>query len=270
VNPRAAIGLFDSGLGGLTVAREIAGRLPRERIIYFGDTARCPYGSRPAGEVRKFALQLIKFLAGHDIKMVVMACNTSSATALAVAQERFDFPVLGMIKPGVRAAVKRTRNKRIGVIATGTTVANRAYSRAARAMDPSVEVKEQACPRFVPLVEVGDVHGERAHRSAREYLQPLKEFGMDTLILGCTHYPLLEKVIRDHIEDKVILVDPSVEVVEETRLVLERNGALNPDPGPPEHLLYTSGDPERFRLMGERVYGASFGRVYRVDVQSWE
>ena len=183
-----AIVLLDSGVGGLTVAKEIFCQLPWERIVYFGDTARMPYGPRPHSEVRGYARQIIRFLETQDIKLAIVACNSATAAGLPNYQAEFGLPIIGVIEPGVRAALKHTRTKRIGVIGTAGTVASRAYEQSIHRLDPSVEVFSQACPLFVLIVENGLVDTPEAQRVAEEYLRPMQANGVDVLILGCTHY----------------------------------------------------------------------------------
>jgi glutamate racemase len=191
------IGIFDSGLGGLTVARAIRGALPGENLVYLGDTARVPYGTRSAETVIKYALGCAERLLAYDIKMLVVACNTASSVALEALRERLDVPVLGVIQPGARAGVQATRSGRIGVLATAGTVASRAYERAIHAENDSIRVFAQAAPLFVPLAEEGWVTGEVPRLAARRYLQPLVQVDVDTIVLGCTHYPLLDETIHD-------------------------------------------------------------------------
>ena len=228
------IGMFDSGVGGLTVMKEILARIPDLKIVYFGDTARVPYGNRSKEELIRFGEEIITFLISQGAEAIVVACNTSSATALPALKDHFDIPLLGMIEPGSRLAVEETANGKIGLIATETTVRSRAYSLAVskalakgvlpRAQDlkkawkngdqPISVVKAQACPLFVPLVEAGLANSLEARGIARTYLAPIKEAGVDTLILGCTHYPFLTPVIREVLGEGVKLIDPALAVVE--------------------------------------------------------
>ena len=204
------IGVFDSGLGGLTAVRELRQLLPSENIIYFGDTARVPYGGRSAEILLKYARQDVRFLRSHDIKAILVACGTVSTTALPQLRQESDIPILGVVEPACRRAAAVTRNRRVGLIATAASVRSGAYQRSLRQLDPDIAVTAKACPLFVPLVENGrfrrgDVVIETV---AREYLEPLRREGLDTLILGCTHYPLLKKMIGDFVGDSVTLIDP--------------------------------------------------------------
>jgi glutamate racemase len=193
---RRAIGMFDSGVGGLTVARAVIDLLPHEDLIYFGDTARCPYGPRPHQEVRKFALEIMDALMEEDVKLLVIACNAASSTALEEARARYDVPIVSVIEPAVRAALAATRNRRVGLIGTQVTVSSRAYDRAVEKSRANVTLVSAACPRFVEFVENGDTTSDELLRTAERYLSPLRQGGVDTLILGCTHYPLLAGVIQ--------------------------------------------------------------------------
>ncbi|KPD01529.1 Glutamate racemase [Geobacillus sp. BCO2] len=193
-----AIGVIDSGVGGLTVAKEIMRQLPKEQIIYLGDTARCPYGPRPVEEVRRFTWQMIDYLRQYPLKMLVIACNTATAVALDDVRAKLDIPVLGVIHPGARAALKATRRGHIGVIGTIGTIRSRAYEKALQSINPRVQVESLACPKFVPLVESGDFEGQEAMAIVAESLAPLRPLPIDVLILGCTHYPLLAPLIRTY------------------------------------------------------------------------
>jgi len=236
------IGLFDSGVGGLTVMKEILEQLLDIRIVYFGDTARVPYGNRSSEELIRFGEEIVTFLIGQGAEVIVVACNTSSATALPILRERFDIPMIGMVEPGARLAVEKTIAGRIGLIATETTVRSKAYasgvSRAlAKGSVPEdlvlreawqqgeqaiTLVKAQCCPLFVPLIEAGLANSAEARGIARTYLAPLQEAGVDALILGCTHYPFLEPVIREILGEDVLIVDPALAVVRELELLLEK------------------------------------------------
>jgi glutamate racemase len=237
------IGIFDSGLGGLTVAGEIMRALPHESVVYLGDTARCPYGPRSADEVRSFVLQIGAWLVHRRVKMIVIACNTASAAGLALAQQVFDVPVIGVIEPGARAAVRATANRRVGVIGTVGTVASGAYSTAVRALDAGVTVYSVATPRFVDIVEQGLRMGPGAledwlshttdvfvrpsfYEMARDYLDPLKRNGVDTLVLGCTHFPLLAPAIQQAMGSRVRLISSAEETAREVAETLGMRGDL--------------------------------------------
>ncbi len=267
----AVLGVFDSGLGGLTVVREIARCLPQEQVLYFGDTARCPYGARSPEEVRDIALQLVEFLSRRGAELVIMACNTSTAMALQTARGRCPIPILGVIAPGVEAALEKTRNGRLAVIATEATVRSGGYRRAVQKLSPQASVMEQACPRFVPLVENGITSGPEAERVAAAYLQAINDSESDTLILGCTHYPLLEGVIGHHLRPGIKLVDPSQRVVQMVRDMLSR-GQVADDrmPSYDGYQFFTSGDPASFRSFAKTVCGVDARDVMAVSLAELE
>lgn len=249
-----AIGLLDSGVGGLTVVSEIFSKLPAERIVYFGDTARMPYGPRPHGEVRMFARQIIRFLETQDVKLVIVACNSATAAGLPIYQGEFNLPVLGVIEPGVRAALAHTRTKRVGVIGTAGTIASRAYEESIQRADPRVEVFSQACPLFVLIVENGLVDTPEAARVAEEYLRPMRDAGVDALILGCTHYPLMSHVIQDVMGPAVKLISSAQETAMEARDILLRLGLSHPAGQEAErHRFFVSGCPKPFVQIGEKL-----------------
>jgi len=265
------IGIFDSGLGGLTVAREVARALPHERIVYLGDTARCPYGPRDLGEVRRFVLEIGTWLERAPVKLIVIACNTATAAGLALAQEAFDVPVIGVVEPGARAAVRATVNRSVGVIGTVGTIESGAYSRAVRALDAGVTVFSVATPKFVDVVEAGlrmgpgtfeDWVAESSevfirpsfHEMARGYLEPLKRSGIDTLVLGCTHFPLLQAAIQQVVGVRVRLISSAEETAREVAETLESRGHLALESGKRAPNRYvTTGDPAEFAKLGSRV-----------------
>jgi glutamate racemase len=277
------IGVFDSGLGGLTVAREIAAALPRESLIYLGDTARCPYGPRNSAEVRRFVLEIGTWLEQHPVKLIVIACNTATAAGLALAQQAFSVPVIGVIEPGARAAVMETRNRRVGVIGTTGTIDSGEYSRAVRALDVGVTVFSVATPRFVEIVEEGlrlgggPVEGLLAdsadvfvrpsfYEIARDYLDPLKRNGVDTLVLGCTHYPLLSAAIQQVVGPRVRLISSAAETAREVAETLERRGHLTPGGAKPTFSFATTGDPAEFERLGARVFGSALSTPRHVPL----
>ncbi|RDU36273.1 glutamate racemase [Neobacillus piezotolerans] len=235
------IGIIDSGVGGLTVAREVMRQLPKEKIIYLGDTKRCPYGPRPVHEVKKFTWQLTRFLLKKNIKMLVIACNTATAAVLDDIRRELDIPVVGVIYPGARAAIKNTDNYHIGVIGTIGTVKSGAYEKALKSLVSRVSVQSLACPRFVPLVESGEVDGELARRVVSETLQPLVGEKLDTLILGCTHYPLLEPLIKEVMGSGVKVISSGDETAREVSTILDYRGMLETGEGQPKHEFYTTG-----------------------------
>jgi glutamate racemase len=260
------IGVFDSGIGGLTVVQSLAARLPYENIVYFGDTARVPYGPKSPVVVREYAAQDVEFLMSKDVKMVVVACNTVSAVAIDVVQKRAGVPVLGVILPGARAAVAASRKKRIGVIGTIATVNSSAYVHAIRQLDAEVHVVAQACPLFVPLAEEGWADHKATALVAREYLFPLKQEHIDTLILGCTHYPVLRAPIAAAMEGNIELIDSGAAAAVEVERALDEQGLRNPSTHQPNLQYYVSDLPARFTEIGERFLGRRMGRVHRVEL----
>ncbi len=270
------IGVFDSGVGGLSVVRQMLAQLPDEHIIYFGDTARVPYGSRTPDEIIAFGEQIVSFLQRFDVKAVVAACNTSSSVSLPVLRERFHLPVLGVLEPGVRAALETTRNRRIGVLATAATVNSGAFPRCFLAYDPGVTVHTQACPRFVPLVEAGRIDGPEVRAIARQYLQPLREAGVDTIVLGCTHYPFLAPVIRELAGDAIMMVDPAEETVKELSALLaslplsssrSTAGSADGQAAEPEgHRFFASGAVNSFYSSGRQFLGDFPFQVEQVNL----
>lgn len=260
------IGIFDSGLGGLTVARAVMDLLPNEPMIYFADTARFPYGPRPAEEVRRFAVEIATYLAGRDVKLLVVACNTATASALDEIRAAVDVPVAGVIEPAVRAAVTATRKGRIGLIGTVGTVASGAYQRAVGRLDPEerVEVIAQACPKFVDFVERGDTTSPELLALAQSYLALLKVSAIDTLILGCTHYPLLRGALHVVMGPDVLLVSSADETASDVYRVLTSNDLLREGRVPPEHRFESSGDPDRFAALVTLFLGTGMRAAERV------
>ena len=253
------VGVFDSGFGGLTVARALIDLLPDEDLVYFGDTARYPYGPRPAEEVREFAGQISDVLVErHDVKMIVVACNTASAVTLDQLRFEREVPVVGVIDPGVRAAIRVTRNRRVGVIGTVGTISSGAYQRALRATRAPVRLTCAACPGFVEFVERGETSSDQAHVLAERLLAPVIAAGVDTLLLGCTHYPFLARTIGDVMGRDVVLVSSADETAFEVRAILEETG-LGRRSGQGErkgsHRFISSGDVGWFREMGARLLG---------------
>jgi glutamate racemase len=249
-----AIGILDSGVGGLTVVHEICSLLPCESIVYFGDTARMPYGPRSYEEVRGFALEIIEFLQHQEIKMVVVACNSATAAGLPYYQERCDIPVLGVIEPGVRAALSYTRNGKVGVIGTTGTIGSSAYLKALQKENPALHVFTRACPLFVLLVENDLVETPEAEKVAREYLSPFREAAIDTLILGCTHYPLMAGLIQQVVGPAVKLVSSAEETAREVKEILTSGDILNPlHSGEPRHRFFVSGQPSSFEEIGSKL-----------------
>ena len=254
------IGIFDSGVGGLTVARAIIDQLPNESIIYFGDTARGPYGPRPLAEVRAFALEIMDRLVESGVKAIVIACNTASAAMLRDARERYSIPVIEVIQPAVRRAVSATRNGKVGVIGTKTTVDSRAYEDAFAAAT-SINLTTVACPEFVNYVERGETSGSSLQKIATDYLGGLKSKGIDTLVLGCTHYPLLTGVISYVMGNEVTLVSSADETAKDLyRTLVERN-LLRETKSKPSYKFFSSGDTESFAKLARRFLGPEVGEV---------
>ena len=265
-----AVGIFDSGVGGLTVLREITRALPQEDTIYFGDTARVPYGTKSPETVTRYAREITSFLVRRDIKLLVVACNTASAVALPTLQRLFSIPVVGVIEPGARRAVEVSRSGRIGVIGTAGTIRSSAYTRAIKRLDPSAEVLTKACPLFVPLAEEGWVDNQVARLTAQTYLQELIDAGIDTLVLGCTHYPLLKPLLAEVMGSGVTLVDSAAETARTVAEILARKQCLRPDAETGNHHYYVSDIPAGFIRVGNRFLGERLGDVYQVNLEDDE
>jgi glutamate racemase len=260
--------MFDSGFGGLTVARAVIDLLPGEDLVYVGDTGRYPYGPRPLEEVRHFARQVTSYLVReHRVKLVVVACNTAAAAALESLQFEFGAPIIGVINPGIRAAIAVTVNHRVGVIGTVGTIASGAYQRAARAYRAPIKLVCCACPGFVELVERGDTEGEEAHALARRLLAPVREAGVDTLLLGCTHYPFLARTIGDVMGRDVVLVSSAEETAFEVRAILAETGLWRSGTGKGAHRFISSGDVGWFREQGNRLLGPE---LEDVEALAWD
>ena len=249
----APVGIFDSGFGGLTVARAVIDLLPYEDIVYLGDTARCPYGDKPIAEVREYALECLDHLVAQGVKALVIACNAASAAVLRDARARYAGPVVAVISPAARRAAAATRNGRVGVICTEATATSQAYDDAFAAA-PTIELTTVACPRFVPFVEAGITGGPELLAAAEEYLAPLAgAAGVDTLVLGCTHYPLLTGVISLVLGDSVTLVSSADEGAKAVYAELTRRGLTHGEPRPSTHRFLTTGNPEAFERLGARL-----------------
>lgn len=257
----APIGVFDSGLGGLTVAHEIMRQLPAESLIYFGDTARVPYGPKSPDTVRRYSREISAFLLDQGVKAIVVACNTATAHALPTLRDELDVPVIGVVEPGARAAVRATRSGHIGVIGTAGTIRSQAYVRAIHAENPDVRVTALACPLFVPIVEEGWTNHEAAHLIAEEYLAPLVKDPIDTLVLGCTHYPLLKSVIGEIIGRSVRLIDSAEETALDARRMLAANDLAASSDSEGAYRFIASDDPQQFLTLGRRFLGSAIERV---------
>jgi glutamate racemase len=256
VTPRSApVCVFDSGVGGLTVAHEVIRQLPHESLLYFGDTARIPYGPKSPETVSRYSREIADFLCDEGVKSIVIACNTATAHALTALRDEFDMPVIGVVEPGARAAVSVTTGGRIGVIGTVGTIKSGAYERAILAIDPDVRITARACPLFVPVVEEGWTEHEATRLIAREYLEPLVAADIDTLVLGCTHYPLLKPLLREVLGPDVRLIDSAEETAAETARTLAAASLAAPSDADPTYRFVASDDPLQFLQLGQRFLG---------------
>ena len=261
-----AIGVFDSGLGGLTVVRELLRALPEEPIVYLGDTARVPYGNKSRETVVKFSTENVLFLLHHDVKMIIVACHTASSFALPFLERHFRRPILGVIEPGVETALKMTRNGRIGVIGTNATIGSGAYLHAFARHHSKAKLTRAACPLFVPLVEEGIVDDDLALKVATRYLKPMKAAGVDTLILGCTHYPLLKKTIAKIMGPKVTLIDSAQQVALKAKQILQEEGLEASRNGGPSRRFFVTDEPRHFAKLSRQFLGRTPGDVSKADV----
>jgi glutamate racemase len=263
----APIGVFDSGIGGLTVVRELMRQLPEENIIYFGDTARVPYGPKSPETVQRYSREITAYLQNEGVKAIVVACNTATAHALPLLRAELSLPVIGVVEPGARAAVEASRSGNIGVIGTAGTIASGAYERALRSLSPAARIFARACPLFVPLVEEGWLDGDATRLIAREYLAPVRAEGVDTLVLGCTHYPLLKPLLAEVMGGGVNLIDSAHETAAETGRVLDREGLrATSAPSLRTHRFIASDAPQQFLAVGQRFLGAAIERVEKLTL----
>lgn len=262
-----AIGVFDSGVGGLTVVRSLMERLPFENIIYFGDTARVPYGVKSAETISRYARQITEFLLHEQVKLLIVACNTIAAVARQVIEDMSPAPVLDVIDAGAGSAVAVSGVKYVGVIGTPTTINSNAYARAIHRYAPEIRIFSQACPLFVPLVEEGWLDHQVTRLTAQEYLKPVLCQGIDTLVLGCTHYPLLKPLLQEVSGDGITLVDSAEAMAEQTAATLTRMDLWNLERTPPEYLYYVTDVPLRFQGIGERFLGRTLSNVRLVKLQ---
>ncbi len=261
-----AIGIFDSGIGGLTVLREIVLKLPDENIIYLGDTARVPYGIRSAETVTRYSFENTNFLLSQEIKMLVIACNTATAVSLEAVKKEFPLPIIGVLEPGARAAVAATKTRMVGVIGTEATIGSNAYEKAIKRLAPDVAVTSLACPLFVPLAEEGWTDNDVAELVAEHYLGPFRKTGIDTLVLGCTHYPLLKTVIGKIVGPGITLIDSATETAKEVAEVLEKLKWRGNGKGEGTRQYYVTDTPARFEMIGKRFLGDSRLRAEQVKV----
>lgn len=266
----APIGVFDSGFGGLTVVREIMRQIPNEKIIYFGDTARVPYGSKSKETVTRFSRQITNFLQTQNVKTIVVACNTASAYALDELEKEIDIPIIGVVKPGAKVAADVTKNGKVGVIATSATIGSEIYTTYIKQLKPEVSVTGKACPLFVPLVEEGLLEDPVTDEIASRYLLELIDIDIDTLILGCTHYPLIRNTIQRVVGDKVTLVNPAYETARELKLLLEEKGILQdkkPDLGENRYQFFVSDGAEKFKTFANSIlkYGILSAKTIPIE-----
>ena len=267
----APIGVFDSGVGGLTVAREISRQLPYENIVYFGDTARVPYGSKSQNTIIRFSEQIIRFLRTKQVKAIVIACNTASALALDAVKDEFDLPIIGVVIPGARAAVEATTNGKVGVVGTEATVQSGMYTKVIQGMNPKIEVIEKACPLFVPLVE----EGFKEHIVTREiieyYLESMRNTDIDAMILGCTHYPLLRSKIREYMGDRIQIVNPAYETALELGKLLKEQNMQSTGQGQSDfpYRFYVSDLAEKFKGFANSILPFDVEKTQKIDIEKY-
>ena len=267
----APVGVFDSGVGGLTVAREIMRQLPNENLVYFGDTARVPYGSKSRDNIIRYSRQIIHFLKTKGVKAIVIACNTASALALDVVREESDIPIIGVVEPGARAALQITQTKKIGVIGTEATVQSEMYGKIIKGLDPTVSVIGKACPLFVPLVEEGFAKHKVTEEIIDYYLASMKESDIDSLILGCTHYPLLRSRIRAYLGDKIQLVNPAYETAMDLKYILKESGMENAGKEG-EHATYSfyvSDAADKFKQFANSILPYDIETTQQINIEEY-
>lgn len=270
-NSEAAIGVFDSGIGGLTVMREIMYQMPEEKIVYFGDTARVPYGTKSQENIIRYSKQNIRFLKTKNVKAIVVACNTASALAMDEVKKELDIPILGVVRPGARVAAGATENGRIGVIATQATIRSEIYTRVIKEEHPEIQVFGKACPLFVPLVEEGLAEDSITEEIARRYLRDLQEKDIDTLILGCTHYPLLRKIVGKIMGESISLVNPAYETAVELKQLLKREGLLFRGNRTVSHKYdcYVSDAADNFRKFAESILPYEIQKTQQIQIEEY-
>ena len=267
----APVGVFDSGVGGLTVAREIMRNLPSEKIVYFGDTARVPYGNKSRENIIRYSRQIIHFLLEQQVKAIVIACNTASAFALDEVRDEFGIPILGVIEPGARVAAQETKNKKVGVIGTEGTIGSGIHAAFLRSLDPEITVIGKACPLFVPLVEEGWLHDPVTMEVVARYLQEFKDRDADTLILGCTHYPLIRSTIREFMGEGVRLVNPAYETALELKEMLKRQDLLSTGSGQEEfpYRFYVSDLADKFKDFANSILPYDVEMTRKIDIEKY-
>lgn len=272
IDKYSPIGIFDSGVGGLTVARELMKQLPNERLIYFGDTARVPYGSKSKETVTKFSKQIVRFLLEQKVKAIVVACNTASAVALNEIEEEIEIPIIGVVRPGARAAAETTKNLKVGVIATEATIHSEIYNQFIKKINDKVEIIGKACPLFVPLAEEGLIEDPVTDEIARRYLEELKDTGIDTLILGCTHYPLLRSTIQKTMGEEVRLVNPAYETARECKGMLEMCMLLNdkqPELGQKQYQFFVSDEADKFKNFANSILPYGILSAKKINIEEY-
>ncbi|MEA4816281.1 MAG: glutamate racemase [Lachnospiraceae bacterium] len=252
------IGVFDSGVGGLTVVKQVMKLMPNEKIIYFGDTARLPYGSKSKETVTRFSKQIVRFLLTQDVKAIVVACNTVSSNSLDDLKKEFDVPVFGVVMAGAIDAVNSTKNNKIGIIGTAATVRSHAYEKLVLSLNPDISVYQKACPLFVPLVEEGWTDNEIVYLIVKNYLEDFLKTGVDSIVLGCTHYPLLKKCIGETVGKDILLLDPAASAVLQVKEYLKKSGSLNGDKTVKEHIFYLSDITEKFDMLCKMALNKTF------------
>jgi len=266
----APIGIFDSGVGGLTVAREIMRQLPDENMVYFGDTARVPYGSKSKDNIIRYSRQILRFLESQHVKAIVIACNTASALALDAVRGEFGLPIIGVIEPGARAAVQTTVNKKVGVVGTEATIRSEMYTKIVNGMDPEVTVLGKACPLFVPLVEEGFAKHKVTEEIIDYYLASMKCSGMDTMILGCTHYPLLRSRIRKYMGDAMSIVNPAYETAMDLKQILEEKDLKNPgEEESASYEFYVSDAADKFKEFANSILPYDIATTRQVNIEEY-
>lgn len=265
----APIGVFDSGVGGLTVVREIMRQLPSENVIYFGDTARVPYGSKSKQTVLKFSKQIVRFLMTKNVKAIVFACNTASALALEEMRSEMKVPVIGVVRPGAKMAAEMTKTKSVGIIGTDATIKSGIYFDYIRQLDPSVTVVGKACPLFVPLVEEGLLEDRITDDMVDRYLSELKTYNVDSLVLGCTHYPLLSNPIKRYMGEDVTLINPAYETAKELKSMLADANLLNSENASPKYDFYVSDGVDKFKSFADKVLPINVNEVNVIDIESY-
>lgn len=271
-NRTAPIGVFDSGVGGLTVVKEIMHQIPNEKVIYFGDTARVPYGSKSKDTVTRYSKQIVRFLRTQNVKAIVVACNTASAYALDELSKEIDIPIIGVVKPGAKVAVETTKNGKIGVIGTSGTINSETYTTYMKELNPDIDVRGKACPLFVPLIEEGLWEDPVTDEIVKRYLTDLMDSGIDTLILGCTHYPLIRKTVQRIVGPEVTLVNPAYETARELKSLLTSHNLLSDQTsglGTNIHQFYVSDAAERFQIFANSILKYGILSTKAVNIETY-